>query len=162
MKYTFEELWNRLPESVRKATTNCKQNPKYHLEGNCDKHIELVFNYAKKHYIGDNDLLLCAIFHDLGKVDTFKPHKVTGLPTSYGHEKHANKYIDMFFDLYTDVSTNKDKIKEICSNHMKAHLYKDGSLSKPSKREAFENLKYFDDIMKFSACDDGGKQNEKN
>lgn len=155
-KFTFNELWNRLPESIRTATANCEQNPKWHPEGNVDKHIEMVFEHAKENY-DDVDLMVAAIFHDLGKVDTFKPHKKTGLPTSYGHENHAKKYIDLFFDLYSDITTNKTKIIEICENHMKAHKYLDGSLSKPHKRENFENLDFFDDIIKFCHCDEGGK-----
>jgi len=157
MKYTFNELWSRLPEAVRTATAKCEQNPAYHPEGNVDVHIEMVFDYANDNYFGDNDLLLCALFHDLGKVDTFKIHPKKGVPTSYGHERHAEKYIDKYIHLFADLRPNVERIKEICANHMKAHLYISGSLSKPAKRKAFESLKYFDDIMKFANCDDGGK-----
>ena len=32
-KYTFEELWNRLPELIRTACDKCEQDAKYHPEG---------------------------------------------------------------------------------------------------------------------------------
>jgi hypothetical protein len=154
--YTFNELWVRLPESIRIAISKCEQNPSYHPEGNVDVHIRMVFEHAKENY-GDVDLMIAAIFHDLGKVDTFRIHPIKGTPTSYGHESYAKRYIERYFDLYSDVTTNKEKIVEICENHMKAHKYLDGSISKKHKRQQFENLKYFDDIIKFSHCDDAGK-----
>jgi hypothetical protein len=156
--YTFDELWNRLPEQIRTGMANCEQNPKYHPEGNCDVHIRLVFDYAKENYPEDTELLICAIFHDLGKLDTFKIHPKKGVPTAYGHERYAKRYLDKYFHLYSDISTNKEKIEEICENHMKAHLYKDGRLSNPNKRKAFEDLKYFNDIINFSKCDANGKK----
>ncbi len=155
-KITFEELWNRLPEVIRVAMSKCEQNPAYHPEGNCDIHVRMVFEHSKKNY-DDVDLLVAAIFHDLGKVDTFKIHPVKNTPTAYGHETYAKRYIERYFHLYSDITTNEEKVVEICENHMKAHKYIDGSLSKKHKRKAFEDLKYFDDVIKFAHCDDGGK-----
>jgi len=156
-KFTFKELWNRLPESVRTAMSKCEQDPIYHPEGPADIHTKLVFEYAMKY--NDPDLLLCAIFHDLGKPETKKTKEKDGKIriSNIGHERKCDFYIDKYFHLYSDVSTNKEKVREICNNHMKAHMYIDGRLKKPSKRESFENLKYFDNIIKFADCDSNGK-----
>jgi hypothetical protein len=159
-KYTFEELWNRLPESIRIDCDNCEQNKKYHSEGVVTQHIRLVFNFANTNFNGDVDLLLCAIFHDLGKPETVQIKEVDGeiRISNIGHEMKCVKYIDLYFDLFSDISTNKDKIIEVCENHMKAHLYETGLLKKPKKRQAFEELTYFNDIMNFLQCDAGGRE----
>jgi len=156
--YTFNELWNRIPELMRSACANCEQSPKYHPEGNVDIHIRLVFEHASNHF-QDVDLMVCAIFHDLGKPETQRISEKNGVKkiTNYGHETKSEKYIDKYFHLFSDITTNKKKIVEICNNHMKAHLYKDGRLRNPNKRAAFESLKYFKDIMKFAECDAMGK-----
>ena len=158
MKYNFEELWNRLPQEIRIACDNCEQNEKYHTEGVVTNHIKLVFEYAKK--FNDIDILLAAIFHDLGKPETFAKREKNGELhiSNIGHELKCKKYIDLYFDLYSDLSDNKDKIIEICENHMKAHLYLSGNMSKKAKREAFEKLTYFNDVIKFTECDSNGRK----
>jgi hypothetical protein len=157
-KYTFEELWNRLPELIRTACEKSEQNKTYHAEGNVDVHIKLVFEYANNNY-EDNDLLLAAIFHDLGKPETQRISEKDGKIriNNIGHETKCEYYINKYFDLYSDVSTNKEKVLEICNNHMRSHLYISNAMSKPSKRKSFEDLKYFEDILKFTECDNNGR-----
>lgn len=166
----FDELFKRLPELIQNAIIKCEQDPKYHPEGTCYVHTKLVFEYAKNVY-EDADLMLCAIFHDLGKPETqrisakdvnFKGD-VSNLPlnelriSNIGHETKCKYYIDKYFHLFSDISTNKEKITEICEQHMKAHLYIENVMTKKSKREAFEKLTYFNDIIKFSNCDANGR-----
>ena len=155
----FEKLYNRLPESVRISMANCEQDPIYHPEIWVDKHIRLVFEYADTHFNGDVDLLVCAIFHDLGKPETQNIREVDGRVkiSNIGHEIKCQYFIDKYFDLFSDITTNKEKVLEICNNHMRAHLYIDKKLTKPAKRKAFEDLKYFNDIINFSKCDVGGR-----
>ena len=158
-KITFEELWNRLPEDVRTSMENCEQDPLYHPEGDAGIHTKLVFEYANDHFDGDVDLLVSAIFHDLGKPETQKITDKDGRRriSNIGHERKCDKFIDKYFDLFEDITTNKEKVKIICNNHMKAHLYNDGRLKKPSKRKAFEDTPFFEDIINFSKCDSGGR-----
>ena len=157
-KYTFEELWDRLPQLIKDACAKCEQNAKYHPEIWVDKHIKQVFEYANENY-DDVDLLLAAIFHDLGKPETQRFKEKDGVIkiSNIGHETKCDFYIDKYFDFFSDISTNKEKVSEICNNHMKAHVYNDGSMSKTAKRKAFEDLTYFEDIIKFSNCDKGGR-----
>ncbi|MCK9417721.1 HD domain-containing protein [Candidatus Dojkabacteria bacterium] len=158
MKYTFDELWNRLPETIRIAMSKCEQDPVWHPEGPADTHTKLVFEYANNHY-DDVDLLIAAIFHDLGKPETQRIQKINDKVkiSNIGHETKCEFYINKFFQIFSDITTNKEKILEICNNHMKAHLYLSNKLKKSSKRKSFESLTYFDDIIKFSICDDCGR-----
>jgi len=155
--YNFENLINRMKNSM--------QDYYWHPEGNVYIHTELVFNCLKKH--NDKDLLLAAIFHDMGKPETqtirardkdfngdisklsLKDLKISNI----GHEYKCEKYIDKYFYLFSDISTNIKKVKEICNYHLKAHLYISGKLKKEKKRKDFENLKYFDELIKFEYCD---------
>jgi len=155
----FENLINRLPDEVIQNLKNTKQSPLWHPEGDAYIHTSLVFKEALNRY-NDNDLLIAAIFHDLGKIDV---HSEKELPDGtikiqhIGHEFKSLNYIDKYFDLYSDITTNKDKVIEIVKNHMKAHLYKSGKIKKQHKRETFESLTYFNDIMKFLICDENGR-----
>ena len=150
---------------------NSMQDPVWHKEGNCEIHTEQVFNYANIHFSGDNELLLCALFHDLGKPETqtirardknFKgdpltlPWKEQKISNLY-HELKCDRHIDKYFHLFSDVSTNNQKVSEICKNHLRAHLYSNGTMKRPFKRQTFENLKYFKELLQFEECDTNGK-----
>jgi len=158
-KYKFEELWNRLPNDIREACEKCEQDPIYHPEGVVTQHIRMVFDYANTNYNGDVDLLLYALFHDLGKPETqtFKEKDGVLRISNKMHETKCFYYINKYFHLYSDISINKEKIIEICENHMKAHFYDSGTMKKQHKRQNFEKLKYFDDILKFLKCDENGR-----
>jgi putative nucleotidyltransferase with HDIG domain len=158
--FNFDELWNRLPEDIKLEMINSEQDPIWHPEGSVYNHIKLVFEYALKNYPKDKELLLCAIFHDLGKPETKEIRKDKNGKiriSNHGHEYKSVKYIDKYFHLYSDVSNNKEKVLEICINHMKAHLYLDYQLKKPNKRKNFEELKYFNEIINFTHCDTNKK-----
>jgi len=169
--YTFDELWNRLPELHRNAMKNSMQDPVWHPEGSVYTHTKMVFEYAQKNFPGNNDLLVCAIFHDLAKPETqtirardksFKgdvlslPWKKQKISNLY-HDVKAKIYIEKYFHLFNDVSTNKEKILEICDNHLRAHIYLSGEMKKPFKRNKIESLKYFKELLQFEECDTNGK-----
>jgi hypothetical protein len=167
--WKFEELWGRLPEVHRNAMKSCMQDPIWHPEGDCEIHTKLVFEYSKK--FNDPDLLLVSIFHDLGKPETqtirarnknfkgdalsldWKDQKISNL----GHEYKAEAYIDKYFHLFSDISTNIEKVKEICNFHIRAHIYVNGTMKKAGKRKIIEDLKYFKEIVQFEECDSNSK-----
>ena len=167
----FEDLWNKLPEWHRNAMKNSMQDPIWHPEGDCEIHTKQVFEYAKKHFPKNTDLLLVAIFHDLGKPETqnirarnksfkgdvlsldLKDQKISNLY----HELKAEKYIDDYFHLFSDISTDINKFKEICANHLKAHNYVNGTIRKRNKLNNFENLTYYKDLLQFEQCDSNGR-----
>ena len=154
----FETLINRLPKQIVDSLKSTEQSPIWHAEGNVYIHTKMVFDEAVK--TGDPDILVASIFHDLGKIDTHKEtlDKDGKVKISHiGHERISLKYIDKYFHLYEDISTNKEKVIELVKNHMKAHLYTSGKLKKPAKREAFEQNPYFEEILLFSECDERGR-----
>ena len=156
----FETLISRLPADLISELMACTQDPLWHPEGDVYTHIRLVFEQAEKLFPGDNDLLVAAIFHDLGKPETREVklrEDGTEKITNYGHEFKSLNYVDKYFHLYDDLTTDKNKILALVKGHMKAHQFSNGKLKKPSKREAFKADQYFEDIMKFSKCDEMGR-----
>lgn len=151
----FETYINRLPKELVDRLIACEQDARWHPEGCVYNHIKLVFEYADRVFPNDGALLAAAIFHDLGKPETFV--EKDGKITNHAHEHASLKFIDEYFDLFSDLSTDKEKVVAICKNHMRAHLYDSGRMSRSVKRAAFEAEKYFDDIMKFRTCDENGR-----
>lgn len=158
-KYNFKELYERFPLELRQKLSETQQPIKWHPEGNVDKHIELVFEYAKNHF-KDLNLMVSALFHDLGKIETtYLKTRKDGQQfwTSPNHEKYAKGYIHMYAELFDDLDVDWDMIEEICYQHMRAHKYNDHVMCNPFKRKTFENLKHFYKIIEFSECDANGK-----
>jgi hypothetical protein len=159
-KNLFITLINRLPSEVVDALKATDQDSKYHAEGNVYIHTKMVFDEVVKSS-SNADLMIAAIFHDLGKIDTHKKwvDKTGRARISHiGHEKVSLKYIDKYIHLYDDIVTDVELIKTVVGQHMRAHLYLDGSLKKPAKRAAFEDNMYFSKIIEFSKCDDKGRK----
>jgi hypothetical protein len=151
--FTFDELFHRLPKELTDTMVSSRQSPTWHREGNCDVHTRLVFDLCQKNFPEDKDLLLVAIFHDLGKPETQKITIVDGKEkiTNYGHEIESLKYLERFFDLYEDISTDYDKVYWICENHMRMHLF---NQMKNSKKQLLESHKWFESLKNFSYCDE--------
>lgn len=147
---SFEEMINRFPEEIIKALKNLEQNEKYHKEGSVYNHIKLVFNNLE-----DNDLKIAALFHDLGKLDATRKNE-KGNITSIGHEIYSKDYIKKYNHLFPEAK-DWNKISTVCSNHMRAHLYKEKVMRK-QKLEEFEKMPYFSDIMEFEESDSNAKK----
>jgi hypothetical protein len=155
---TFRDYFNRLPKDIQKLYI-CAQRIKHHPEIWVYTHTRMVFEQVLKLYGNDVNLLVAALFHDIAKKDCKRVYHKNGIvKTSHiGHEKRAIGYINMFIHLFDDLNIDADLITSVVENHMRAHQYTDGTLKKISKRKAFEDLRYFDDIIKFSKCDMGGR-----
>ena len=118
-----QELLRILPNDLKQLLFkqwSAKQNPKWHPEGNTLKHIFIVIKRAYAKYGGDPNMVLAALFHDLGKMDTYKISPKTNQPTAHGHEKESEKYVEEFRNwIESFEGTDVDKIKFIVKNHMK-------------------------------------------
>ena len=156
MEFTFEELFHRLPTELTDAMKNSRQSPIWHPEGPCDIHVRIVFELAQKNFPEDKELLLAAIFHDLGKPETQKISFVDGVEkiSNFGHEVESLKYIERFFDIYSDISTNYEKVYYICENHMKMHLYLRGAIKNKTKIDKLVNNQWFESLKHFTFCDE--------
>jgi len=148
---TFIDIINMLPKDIVEKLKTLEQNKVWHPEIFVYNHMELVYNKVNEYFPDDDELKICSVFHDLGKIDATKL-KEDGTPTSPTHENYAENYIDK----YLEKCYNIDRIKDICKYHMKAHLYSNGQLKNVHKRKVFEELPYFKDIMNFSKCDEEG------
>lgn len=151
---TLEQIFNLLPNQIVEELKVLEQNKKWHPEIYVYDHMVLVYNKVEEYFPDDDELKICAVFHDLGKIDaTFL--KEDGTPTSPGHETFASSYIDK----YCPKHYNIERIKSVCLYHMKAHLFKNGEIKNPKKIKNFESHPYFIDIMKFERCDEEGVGN---
>jgi hypothetical protein len=156
---TPKELINSLPKDLKKLLFKqwgAKQNPKWHPEGNSLKHIIVVIKRAYKHYPEDPNMIMAALFHDLGKMDTFAINPKTGQPTAYGHEDKSTDYVDQFKDwISTFDETNVDEIKYLVKNHMKINP-RTWDAMKTSKKEPISSHSAFNKLKGFTDNLDGG------
>ena len=135
---------------------NAKQNPKWHPEGNSLKHIIVVLKRAYHHYPNDPNMIMAALFHDLGKMDTYDINPKTGHPTAHGHEIKSEQYVDEFADWIRSIDgTDVDEIKYLVKNHMKVKP-STWDVMKDAKKEPIQGHPAFDKLMGFTSKLDGG------
>ena len=154
----FQEWYSCFPLELRNQINTLDQTSIWHREGFLVCHIYLIFKYIELYFNSDKDLLGACFFHDLGKIDTYRYEN--NKQSFRGHEdvKYIDKYLNLYFDNFSKFNLNKEKVRELSINHMRAHLYKNGSMSRKSKRENFEKLKYFYDVIDFSKADEDSKE----
>jgi len=154
-------LIRSLPSSLKELLFkqwNAKQNPIWHPEGNTLKHILVVLRRAYERYPDNVNMIMAALFHDLGKMDTYAINEKTSQPTAYGHEHKSADYVMEYKDWILSFDGNDiETIHFIVKNHMLVK-YPNPIIEsmRPSKREAIENHRSFNDLISFSAIDKGG------
>ena len=156
---TASELIRELPEKLKELffkQWQAKQNPKWHPEGNSLKHIIVVIKRAYHHYPDDPNMIMAALFHDLGKMDTYAINQKTGEPTAYGHEDKSETYVEEFRDWIESFDgVNVDEIKYLVKNHMKVKP-STWEQMKDKKKEPIQTHPAFDKLMGFTDKLDGG------
>ena len=162
---TPQQLIKNLPTELKDLffkQWGAKQNPKWHPEGNTLKHIIVVLKRAYHHYPDDPNMIMAALFHDLGKMDTYAINPKTGEPTAYGHENKSSDYIDQYRDWIEQFDgVDVDEIKYLVQNHMKVNPSTWDSM-KDAKKEPIKTHSAFDKLMGFTdKLDGGGTQIEK-
>jgi hypothetical protein len=159
LQATPQELIRSLPKELKDILFKqwgAKQNPEWHPEGNTLKHILVVIRRAYHHYPDDPNMIMAALFHDLGKMNTYNINTKTGQPTAYGHEYKSTDYVEEFRDwIETFQGTDVDEIKYIVKNHMKV---KPSTWDKmrDNKKEPIMSHPAFDKLMGFTDKLDGG------
>lgn len=73
-------------------------NP-YHKEGNLITHINMVVSEVKKHN-PSNELLLAALFHDIGKPMVREYDEEKGWHTYHSHEKYSEQMFREIYEMY--------------------------------------------------------------
>ena len=156
---TPQKLVKNLPQELKELLFKqwgAKQNPEWHPEGNTLKHILVVIRRAYHHYPDDPNMVMAALFHDLGKIDTYKINPKTGQPTAYGHEDKSTDYVEQFRDwIESFEGTDVDEIKYLVKNHMKV---KPSTWDKmrDNKKEPIMSHPAFDKLIGFTDKLDGG------
>ncbi len=113
-----------------------KQNPKWHPEGDVLYHSLQVFELAKDARPYDEEFLLAALLHDVGKGLDPYDHVAAGLQALDG--------------LITE------RTEFFIANHMLALEHKAGTLGH-RQRLKLEASDDFEDLMLLRECDDGGR-----
>ncbi len=114
-----------------------KQSPKYHPEGDALYHSLQVFDLARDAQPYDEEFLLAALLHDIGKAIDPRDHVTSALEALEGYITPRTAWL--------------------IEHHMEAHGLADGTLGARSRRrlEADEN---FADLQLLGQCDRQGRQ----
>jgi predicted nucleotidyltransferase len=114
-----------------------KQSPKYHPEGDVLYHLLQVFELAREERPYDEEFLLAALLHDIGK----------GLDPA----DHVGAALQALEGLITD------RTRFLIENHMVAHEYKAGTIGH-RHRLRLEASPDLDDLLLLRECDDRGRE----
>src|SRR5437868_6224109 len=114
-----------------------KGGPAYHPEGDVLYHSLQVFEQARERRPYDEEFLLAALLHDVGK----------GLDRS----RHVEAALEVLEGLITD------RTRFLIEHHMNAHDYRAGTLGARLRRE-LESSPDFEDLLLLRECDDAGRE----
>lgn len=115
---------------------NVKQSPKYHPEGDVLYHSLQVFDLACDQLPYDEEFLLAALLHDVGKgIDPYD-HVVSGLDALEGFITPRTAWL--------------------IEHHMDTHKILDGTIGARAHRRLRENESY-DELILLGKCDRGGR-----
>ncbi len=114
-----------------------KGNPRYHPEGDALYHSLQVFDLASHERPYDEELLLAALLHDVGKAIDPSDHVTAGL--------------ESLVDFITP------RTYWLIEHHMEAHALHDGTIGARARRRLAEHEDY-DDLIVLGECDRGGRQ----
>lgn len=114
-----------------------QQKPEYHPEGDALYHSLQVFELALKAQPYDEEFLLAALLHDVGKGIDPKNHIEAALTALDGHITPRTAWL--------------------IENHSNAGALRDGRLGLRA-RKRLEASEDFDDLMLLCDCDRGGRQ----
>jgi hypothetical protein len=113
-----------------------KQNPKYHPEGDALYHSLQVFERARDVRPYDEEFLLAALLHDVGKAIDPHDHVAAGLDALGG--------------------TLTERTAWLIAHHMDALAYRDRTLDARA-RKALEASESLDDLLLLRELDDAGR-----
>ena len=115
---------------------NVKQNPQYHPEGDALYHSLQVYDLACDNVPYDEEFLLAALLHDVGKGINPGDHVAAGLEALEGFVTPRTQWL--------------------IANHMLAHKINDQTIGSRQHRRLRENDNYHDLVL-LGECDRGGR-----
>jgi predicted nucleotidyltransferase len=113
-----------------------KQSPKYHPEGDALYHSLQVFDLATHEFPNDEEFLLAALLHDVGKALDPHDHVRAGLEALEGFITERTRWF--------------------IEHHMEAHALHDGTLGQRAKRRLAES-EDFEALVMLGRCDRLGR-----
>ena len=141
-----------------KDMENTQQNPRWHSEGNCLKHVQLTCEHAIRYMEEDTDrslrnkrlFILAALFHDVGKPKTTFKGEKDGNWHSYGHENVGSKIArEMLWDW--DIY-EREYIAHMVKWHMEPLFYQKAKNPKGLVDKITKEVPY-KDIYLLKMCD---------
>lgn len=160
MTNKFDDIINKFPSDLKNRILNLKnvdQRRDFHPEGDVLTHTKVVFDRLTD-TTDDIDILLAAIFHDIGKDSTSAINPKTGKLSAIGHEKVSASLVNFHQDVIKDLGGDPQMVHDIVLNHMKIHQI---DKMRPFKQDKFRNMNFFDKLNKFSQADFGGFKKNK-
>ena len=115
---------------------NVKQNPKYHPEGDALFHSMQVYHLAKDEMPYDEEFLLAAVLHDVGKAIDPDDHVTAGLEA-----------LDGFIS---------ERTGWLIAHHMEAHQIHGRTIGARRRRRLVSHP-WYDDLDSLGACDRDGR-----
>jgi predicted nucleotidyltransferase/predicted HD phosphohydrolase len=113
-----------------------KQSPKYHPEGDALYHSLQVFDLATHELPYDEEFLLAALLHDVGKAIDPHDHIAAGLEALEGFITERTHWL--------------------IEHHMEAHALHDGTLGQRARRRLAES-EHFEELLLLGRCDRQGR-----
>ncbi|MCB9941926.1 MAG: HD domain-containing protein [Planctomycetaceae bacterium] len=123
-------------ESLLLPLENVKQSKKYHPEGDALYHSLQVFDLACDELPYDEEFLLAALLHDVGKAIDPRDHVAAGLEALEGFITERTSWL--------------------IAHHMEAHGILDQTIGARAKRRLQQSENY-DELLLLSRCDRGGR-----
>lgn len=124
-------------ESLLLPLENVKQDPRWHPEGDALYHSLQVFDHACDEAPYDEDLLLAALLHDVGKAIDPQDHTAASLEALEGFISERTAWL--------------------IEHHMEGHALVDRTLGARAKRR-LQQSEYYEDLIVLAKADRAGRQ----
>ena len=123
-------------ESLLLPLENIKQSPKYHPEGDVLYHSMQVFDLARNELPYDEEFILAAMLHDIGKAIDPHDHVAAGLEALEGFITERTTWL--------------------IEQHMQAHWVLDGTIGVRAKRR-LQQCESYHELLLLCRCDEAGR-----
>jgi hypothetical protein len=152
----WEQLYLTLPRVIKNMflkLQKIQEDPKWHPEeknGGVLEHIRMVYDKALTS--NDPDLIMAALFHDLGKAFTAK-EKPNGYFSTHGHEQVSAGIVKtpICVDVIKSFGADPETVLWIVENHMRMHRFNE---MRPAKRKLLTDHPQFDKLEAFGIIDE--------
>jgi hypothetical protein len=147
---TWEKILFSAPKEIIDLIEQSKTVPQgnvWHPEGEVYKHIRIVFDRARES--GDINLLISALFHDLGKMSTTALN-AKGAWAAHGHERVSRKLAKKHAVWIEEMGGDPEEVAEIVGQHMRIQQFPN---MRASKKEQMKQNPFFNKIRQFTEFD---------